>query len=143
MDRPIKILHFLTSARIQKYFSFFNNKPTASWWSHIRRDFLICYSCSYYSSISKVDKTLWFVFGPQGKRCWLDISILVFTSKFYMYYVHETLLKIFSAENIFQLKILFVLAFIRLLWKHTQNVCKVMKYIYIYIIYIYIYIYIW
>ena len=37
LQRPIKILHFLTSARIQKclielqiFFSFFNNKPSAS-----------------------------------------------------------------------------------------------------------------
>ena len=34
-----------------KYFSFFNNKPPASWVAHITRDFLICYSCSYYSSM--------------------------------------------------------------------------------------------
>ena len=30
-----------------KYFSFFNNKPPASWVVHITRDFLTCYSCSY------------------------------------------------------------------------------------------------
>ena len=34
-----------------KYFSFFNNKPPASWVAQITRDFLICYSCSYYSSM--------------------------------------------------------------------------------------------
>ena len=34
-----------------KYFSFFNNKPPASWVAHITRDFLTCYSCSYYSSM--------------------------------------------------------------------------------------------
>ena len=57
-DRPIKILHFLTPTRIQKMFnittkhlSFFNNKPPASWVMHIGRDFLTCYSCSYYSSM--------------------------------------------------------------------------------------------
>ena len=33
-----------------KYFSFFNNKPLASWFVHITRDFLTCYSCSYYIS---------------------------------------------------------------------------------------------
>ena len=52
-------LHFLTPARIQKclcyitskYFSFFNNKPPVSWAAHTTRDFLTCYSCSYYSSM--------------------------------------------------------------------------------------------
>ena len=34
-----------------KYFSFFNNKPPASWVAHITRDFLTCYSTSYYSSM--------------------------------------------------------------------------------------------
>ena len=28
-----------------KYFSFFDNKPPASWVAHITRDFLICHSC--------------------------------------------------------------------------------------------------
>ena len=31
-----------------KYFSFFNNKPTASWVDHITRDFLTCYSRSMH-----------------------------------------------------------------------------------------------
>ena len=34
---------------ISKYFSFF--KPPASWIAHMTRDFLTCYSCSYYSSM--------------------------------------------------------------------------------------------
>ena len=34
-----------------KYFSFFSNKPAVSWVAHIARDFLTCYSCSYYSSM--------------------------------------------------------------------------------------------
>ena len=34
-----------------KYFSFFNNKPPASWVAHIATYFLTCYSSSYYSSI--------------------------------------------------------------------------------------------
>ena len=32
-----------------KYFSYFHNKPPASWVAHITRDFLPCYSCSYCS----------------------------------------------------------------------------------------------
>ena len=36
---------------ISKYFSFFNNKPPTIWVAHITRDFLTCYSCSYYSSM--------------------------------------------------------------------------------------------
>ena len=34
-----------------KYFNFFNNKPPVRWVAHITRDFLICYSCSYHSSM--------------------------------------------------------------------------------------------
>ena len=57
--RPIKFLHFLTPARIQKclttskYFNFFNNEPPASWVAYITSDFLTCYSCSYYSSMPR------------------------------------------------------------------------------------------
>ena len=40
-----------------KYFFFFNNKPPASWVAHIIRDFLICYSCSYYCSMLEVGQT--------------------------------------------------------------------------------------
>ena len=32
-----------------KNFSTFNNKPPARWVTHITKDFIICYSCSYYS----------------------------------------------------------------------------------------------
>ena len=34
-----------------KYFSFFNNKPPANWVTHITREFLTGYSCSYYGSM--------------------------------------------------------------------------------------------
>ena len=34
-----------------KYFSFFYNKPPATWVAHITRDFLTRYPCSYYSSM--------------------------------------------------------------------------------------------
>ena len=34
-----------------KYFSFFNNKPSASLVAHITRDFFTCYFCLYYSSM--------------------------------------------------------------------------------------------
>ena len=34
-----------------KYFSFYSNKLPASLVAHITRDFLACYSCSYYSSM--------------------------------------------------------------------------------------------
>ena len=37
-----------------KYFRFFNNKLPVSWVLHITRDFLICYSCSYYSSLTYI-----------------------------------------------------------------------------------------
>ena len=39
-----------------RYFSFFNNKPPASWVALITRDFLTCYSCSYYSSVVIMSK---------------------------------------------------------------------------------------
>ena len=57
LHRPTKILQFLTPGRIQKfsitskYFSFFENMLPASCVAHITRDFLTCYSCSYYSSM--------------------------------------------------------------------------------------------
>ena len=41
-----------------KYFSFFNNKPLACWVVHIARDFLTCYSSSYYSPMVKRNKNL-------------------------------------------------------------------------------------
>ena len=40
------------------YFSFFNNKPPASWVSHVTGDFLTCCSCSYYSSIIQHEKKM-------------------------------------------------------------------------------------
>ena len=39
-----------------KCLSSFNNKPSASWVAHITRDFLTCYSCSYYSSVIRPSK---------------------------------------------------------------------------------------
>ena len=44
-----------------KYFSIFNNKPPARWVAHIARDFLKCYSCSYYSSVvqRKENNCMW------------------------------------------------------------------------------------
>ena len=54
---------FLTSRRFKKkkknhitvkYFCIFNNIPCASWVAHITRDFLKCYSCSYYSFMLSV-----------------------------------------------------------------------------------------
>ena len=38
-----------------KYFSFFNNKPPASWVAHITSDFLTCCPCSYYSFMTWCD----------------------------------------------------------------------------------------
>ena len=56
LHQPIKILQFLWENskmlnKTAKYFSILNNKPPASWVAHITRDFLTCYSCSYYSSM--------------------------------------------------------------------------------------------
>ena len=39
-----------------KYFIIFNNKPPASSVAHIARDFLTCYSCSYFSSMVAIKK---------------------------------------------------------------------------------------
>ena len=41
-----------------KYFSFFNNKPPASWVVHITTEFLTCYSCLNYSSMILVNNNL-------------------------------------------------------------------------------------
>ena len=32
-----------------KYFTFFKNTPPATWVAHTTRNFITCYSCSYYS----------------------------------------------------------------------------------------------
>ena len=63
--KPIKILQFLSSGKIQKrltqlrnIFSIFNNKPSASWVTDITTDFPTCYSCSYYSSMVCVRQRL-------------------------------------------------------------------------------------
>ena len=54
LHRPIKTLlfsHTYENSKMfnitSKYFSFFNNKPSAGWVTHIARDFLTCYSCLY------------------------------------------------------------------------------------------------
>ena len=49
-----------------KYFSFFNNKPPASSVADIARDFLTCYTCSYYSSMI---------------TCFLDLEFAEFSSR--------------------------------------------------------------
>ena len=49
-----------------KYFSFFNNVPPGIWLAHIRRDFLPCYSCLFYSSII----------------AWLKFSLIISINKF-------------------------------------------------------------
>ena len=33
------------------YICIFNNRPPANWVAHLTREFLACYSCSYYSSM--------------------------------------------------------------------------------------------
>ena len=43
-----------------KYFSFFNNKPPARWVVLMTMDFLICYSCSHYSSSFLVQPPLFY-----------------------------------------------------------------------------------
>ena len=58
LHQLVKILH--SREKIQKcltnitskYFSILNNDPPPSWVAHITRDFLTCYSFSYYSSIN-------------------------------------------------------------------------------------------
>ena len=48
-----------------KYFNFFNNKPLENWVTHITRDFLTCYFCSFCSFM------IWFC---QHKRKWAVVS---------------------------------------------------------------------
>ena len=80
LHRPTKILHFYTrenskmSSITSKHFSFFNNKPPASWVAHITRDFLTCYSCSYYSSMS-----LWW---SSHQWCSIKKVVLKYFTKF-------------------------------------------------------------
>ena len=53
LHKPVKILQVLSCGKTQnitlKFFSIFNRKPLTNWVTHITRDFLTCYSCSYYS----------------------------------------------------------------------------------------------
>ena len=54
LHKPIKTFTWENSKMFSitsKYFSIFNNKPPASSVADITRDFLTCYSCSYYSSM--------------------------------------------------------------------------------------------
>ena len=57
-----------------KYFSFFNNKPPASWVVHITRDFLACYSCSNYSSMPLL-------------ICYFDIKYVIKHSSDYRFFI--------------------------------------------------------
>ena len=76
MHWPIKILHFLTPARIQmfnitsKFFSFFHNKPPVSWVARFTRDFLIWYSCPCFHEL----KTQWRI------HCMKSVQIRSFPS---------------------------------------------------------------
>ena len=76
LHSPIEIiLYFLLPATIQKcskYFSFFNNKPTASWVAHIR-DFLTCYSFSYYSSMFPINIATTFWRGKTSNQRWNNV----------------------------------------------------------------------
>ena len=40
---------FFSVSILKKYFSFFNNTPSASWVASYTREFLTWYSCSYYN----------------------------------------------------------------------------------------------
>ena len=67
--REFKKLCSITS----EYFSFFNNKPPVSWVVYVTRDFLRCYSCSYYTSINcsyKLVVCLRYVLYSSIKKFW-------------------------------------------------------------------------
>ena len=57
LHRPIKAPQFPTPGKIQKclteIFSFFNKTPPPSCLLHKTRDFVTCYSCSYYSCMTQ------------------------------------------------------------------------------------------
>ena len=93
-----------------KYFSFFNNKPPASWVAHITRDFLTCYFCSYYISMASRSEILEIVLklvilslrkmiiSLRFKDCYFRASLSVCRSKSTI--IH----KIFETYPSFQLK---------------------------------------
>ena len=58
--------------KTSKYFSFFNNKPPASWVVHITKDFLTCYSCLYCGSMVQQCKQNFRKVVKNGALC--DIS---------------------------------------------------------------------
>ena len=76
-DLSGKVFFTFKFNRTSKYFSFFNNKPPASWAAHIIRDFLTCYSCSYYSFMHQYNSTviiskifiISIIFGMKESKC--------------------------------------------------------------------------
>ena len=79
LDKPIQILQFVSCGKIPKflksletkYFRILDNKPPGSWVAHITRDFITCYSSSYYSfmlaSTAPGTQGLNHLLGGQGK----------------------------------------------------------------------------
>ena len=58
-----------------KYFSIFNNKPPASWVAHITRNFLSCYSYSYYRSMNSLN--IYFIYNG-SKLVHKNENVMVF-----------------------------------------------------------------
>ena len=74
LHRPIKVLQVSHTHEnwkmlhiTSKYFSFFSNEPPANWVVHVTRDFLTCYSCSYYSSMMSLKFRVCYITGQWGK----------------------------------------------------------------------------
>ena len=92
-----------------KYFSFFNNKPPASWAAHIRRDFLTCCSCSwfffmnsnrfFYYIISDLFSIFTLISVKKNLTALVDqYSTLIFTNISLLRYKHILLLR-FSIQH--------------------------------------------
>ena len=56
-----------------KCFSIFNKKPLASWVTYMTRDFLTCYSCSYYSFMVEIISTC------ETTSLWIHLGVLHLT----------------------------------------------------------------
>ena len=103
--RRIEILYFLAPRDFKmfhitsNYFCIFNNTPLARWVAHTTRDFLICYSCSYYrfmlirKTFPEILAFSWFLFeviGINNLRYMPMVTFKITMSELFSYASHAS-----------------------------------------------------
>ena len=85
LQKPIKTVQFFTRRKIQKilniiskYFSIFSNTLPATWVVHITRNFLIFYSCLYYSTMTKLSSKKSCALNSNAVNIHFEITFLFF-----------------------------------------------------------------